>query len=81
MQATRHALDGMACYAICMKNIKHRSLISAKAGILGGKFKGSLRVYTMGEGAGADLYFSLRLWQAAVQWQARLSGDAAYAPQ
>jgi hypothetical protein len=64
-----------------MNNIKHRSLISAKAGILGGRFRGSLRVYTLGEGSAADLYFSLRLWHAAAQRQARLSGDAAYAPQ
>jgi hypothetical protein len=75
--ATRHALVGFACYAMGMNNKKHRAIISAKAGILGGRFRGSLRVYSVGEGAEADIYFSFKLWQAALQRQERLS--AAYA--
>ncbi|MDA8132269.1 MAG: hypothetical protein M0011_12260 [Elusimicrobia bacterium] len=62
-----------------MNNRKHRTIVSAKAGILGGRLKGSLRVYTLGEGAGADLYFSVKLWQAAALRQQRLSVAAAYA--
>jgi hypothetical protein len=59
-----------------MTNRNHRSIISAKAGILGGRFKGSLRVYSVGQGADADIYFSLRLWHASLQRQARLSAPA-----
>ncbi len=76
---TRQALVGMACYAIGMENKNHRTLISARAGFLGGRFRGSLRVYTLGTGGDASVYFSLRLWQAAAERQARLSGGAAYA--
>jgi hypothetical protein len=59
-----------------MTNRNHRSIISARAGILGGRLRGSLRVYSVGQGAEADIYFSLRLWHASVQRQARLSGPA-----
>lgn len=69
----------MACYPIGMTNRKHNSIISAKAGIFGGRFRGSLRVYTLGEGPGADIYFSLKLWQAAAERQERLAAQAAYA--
>ncbi|MDA8131831.1 MAG: hypothetical protein M0011_10055 [Elusimicrobia bacterium] len=62
-----------------MNNRKHRTIVSAKAGLLGGRLRGSLRVYTLGEGAEADLYFSVKLWQAAALRQRRLSGETAYA--
>ncbi len=62
-----------------MNNRKRRTIVSAKAGLLGGRLRGSLRVYTLGEGAEADLYFSVKLWQAAALRQRRLSGETAYA--
>lgn len=42
---------------------------------LGGRFKGRLRVYSLGEGADAQLFFSMRLWQAATERQARLAAS------
>ena len=62
-----------------MNNKKHRTIISARAGFFGGRYKGSLRVYTLGEGAEADIYFSLKLWQAAAQMQERLAAGTAWA--
>jgi hypothetical protein len=61
---------------MAMNNKSRSSIISVKGGILGGRLKGSLRVYSLGEGAEAQLYFSLRLWQAASLRQARLAGPA-----
>lgn len=71
---TRHALVGFACYAIGMTNKNHKSIISARGSALGGRFNGSLRVYTLGPEA--DVYFSLRLWFAAAQRQQRLAAPA-----
>jgi hypothetical protein len=62
-----------------MNNKKRTSLLSAKAGMLGGKIRASLRIYTLDEGKGPDLYFSLKLWQAATRRQEQLSRCAAYA--
>ena len=62
-----------------MNNKKRTSLLSAKAGMLGGRVRASLRVYTLDSGAGPDLYFSLQLWQAAARRQEQLSRCAAYA--
>jgi hypothetical protein len=56
-----------------MKNKTHNSIFSARGGLLGGRVKASLRVYTLGEGAEADLYFSMRLWHAAGLRQERLA--------
>lgn len=63
----------MACYAIGMTNIKRNSIISARAGLLGGRFKARLRVYTLGSGDESCTYFSLQLWQAATVRQAQLA--------
>lgn len=59
-----------------MTNNKRRSLFSARAGALGGRFRANLRIYSLGEGDDAQLYFSLRLWQAAAERQARLAREA-----
>ena len=56
-----------------MNNNNRKSIISARAGFLGGKFKARLRVYTLGTGEDASVYFSLHLWQAATQRQAQLA--------
>ncbi|PJA17834.1 MAG: hypothetical protein COX65_00430 [Elusimicrobia bacterium CG_4_10_14_0_2_um_filter_56_8] len=64
-----------------MTNKNRRSIISARAGLLGGRFKSRLRVYTLGTGEDGSLYFSLRLWQAATERQEQLSRSAAYAAQ
>jgi len=56
-----------------MNNKNRSSIISARAGFLGGRFKARLRVYTLGAGEDSSLYFSLRLWQAATERQAQLS--------
>ena len=66
----------MTCYAIGMTNHKRRSLFSARAGILGGRYRANLRIYSLGEGDEAQTYFSVRLWQAAVQRQVRLARQA-----
>ena len=58
-----------------MKN--RRSIISGKACMMGGRLKTAFRVYTLGEGADAALYFSLRLWQAAAKRQQQLACCAA----
>ena len=62
-----------------MTNTNRKSIISARAGLLGGRFKARLRVYTLGTGEEASLYFSLHLWQAATEKQAQLSRCATYA--
>jgi hypothetical protein len=62
-----------------MNNKKRTSLFSAKAGVLGGRVRASLRVYTLDEGSGPDLYFSVKLWQAAARRQEQLSRCAACA--
>ena len=59
-----------------MTNKTRRSIFSARAGMHGGRLGARLRVYTLGEGADSDMYFSLRLWQAAVSRQVRLAGPA-----
>ncbi|MDD2804930.1 MAG: hypothetical protein PHV33_05205 [Elusimicrobiales bacterium] len=59
-----------------MTNKTHRSILSARGAALGGRFNGSLRVYTLGGGPDADVYFSLKLWFAAAQRQQRLSSPA-----
>ena len=59
-----------------MTNRNRKSIVSARGGILGGRLNASLRVYSVGEGGDAHLFFSLRLWQAAVNRQARLCGPA-----
>jgi len=51
-------------------------LISARGAALGGRLNGSLRVYTLGGGPDADVYFSLKLWFAAAARQRRLSSPA-----
>jgi hypothetical protein len=56
-----------------MKTKKHSSIFSARTGILGGKVRASLRLYTLGEGADAELLFSIRLWHAAALRQERLA--------
>ncbi|MDP2864855.1 MAG: hypothetical protein Q8O90_01265 [Elusimicrobiota bacterium] len=56
-----------------MNNNNRKSMISARAGFLGGRFRARLRVYTLGTGEDASVYFSLRLWQAATQRQEQLS--------
>jgi len=61
-----------------MANKNRSSIISARAGLLGGRFKARLRVYTLGTGEDSSLYFSLHLWQAATARQAQLSRCAAY---
>ncbi len=62
-----------------MNNKKRTSLLNAKAGLLGGRVRASLRVYTLDSGCGPDLYFSLQLWQAAARRQEQLSRCAACA--
>ncbi|MBI4351927.1 MAG: hypothetical protein HY550_10840 [Elusimicrobia bacterium] len=62
-----------------MNNKNRSSLISARAGFLGGRFKARLRVYTLGAGEEASLYFSVHLWHAATRRQEQLSRDAAFA--
>ncbi len=64
-----------------MTNTNRKSIISARAGFLGGRFKARLRVYTLGAGEDAYVHFSLRLWQAAVERQEQLARRAAYAAQ
>ena len=59
-----------------MTNLKRNSLFSAAAGIFGGRYRARLRIYTLGDGADARLLFSMRLWQAAAQRQARLAASA-----
>jgi len=59
-----------------MTNKTRHSIISAHGGLLGGRVNARLRVYTLGAGGDAQLFFSLRLWQAAVVRQARLAGVA-----
>jgi len=59
-----------------MTNKTRRSLISARGAALGGRLNGSLRVYTLGGGPDADVYFSLKLWFAAAARQRRLSSPA-----
>lgn len=56
-----------------MTNTKRNSLFSARAGILGGRYRARLRIYTLGDGADARLLFSMRVWKAAVLRQARLA--------
>jgi hypothetical protein len=56
-----------------MTNKKRNSIISARAGLLGGRFKARLRVYTLGDGDDSCTYFSLQLWQAATVRQAQLA--------
>ena len=63
----------MACYAMGMENTKRNSLVSLRGSAFGGKVGARLRVYTLGEGADAQLFFSMRLWQAAADRQARLA--------
>jgi hypothetical protein len=62
-----------------MNNKKRTSLLSARAGMLGGRVRASLRVYTLDDGSGPDLYFSIKLWQAAARRQEQLSRCAACA--
>jgi len=59
-----------------MTNRTRHSLFSAQGGILGGRLKARLLVYTLGTGGDAQLFFSMRLWQAAGLRQARLAGPA-----
>jgi len=47
--------------------------------MLGGRVRASLRVYTLDDGSGPDLYFSIKLWQAAARRQEQLSRCAACA--
>jgi hypothetical protein len=56
-----------------MKNKHHTSIFSAKAGLLGGRVRASLRVYTLGDAADPDVLFSMRLWYAAGLRQERLA--------
>jgi len=56
-----------------MTNKERKSIISARAGLPGGRFKVRLRVYTLGTGEDSSIYFSLRLWQAAAERQAQLA--------
>jgi hypothetical protein len=60
--------------ALGMTNTTRRSLLSARGGLFGGRLNASLRVYSLGGGGDAHLYFSLKLWQAAVARQQRLGG-------
>jgi len=59
-----------------MTNRTRRSIFSARAGLPGGRLGARLRVYTLGKGADSQMFFSLRLWQAAVSRQTRLAGAA-----
>ena len=56
-----------------MTNKTRQSLFSAHGGILGGRVRARLRVYTLGQGEDSQLFFSMRLWQAAGARQARLA--------
>jgi len=51
--------------------------MSARAGIPGLGVNARLRVYTLGTGTDTQLLFSMRLWLAAAQRQARLARCAA----
>jgi len=57
-----------------MTNTNRHSLISLRGAALDGRVKARLRVYSLGRGADAQLFFSMRLWQAAADRQARLAG-------
>ena len=46
---------------------------------LGGRVNARLRVYTLGGGADAQVFFSMRLWQAAACRQERLAAYTACA--
>ena len=51
-------------------------MLSAGFALPGVRLKAHLRVYTLGQGGDAQVFFSLRLWHAAVGRQARLAGLA-----
>jgi hypothetical protein len=62
-----------------MTNRRHRSIISAKAGFLDGRLRGSLRIYMLGAGPAAEIFLSLNLWQASAAGQERAAVEAACA--